>query len=182
MVKKHTHSFFFFLILSTFYTYFLPCPWLHQLLFLREAKVMHLSLFSNLHMRVSRLKPYHQAEARRTRRKVTEEEKGSLPPARGILPWDLPGAHRGSASVWEVDRRLCPRSVWQMVTVFLSLLACMFGFLPPHFKTSLSPLALSLSCYSVLALLLVKYSRKSFGLVQSLLMAVSLFINFTGFD
>lgn len=102
---------------------------------------MYLSLFSNLHMRVSKLKPYHHAEARRTRRKVTEEEKDSLPPAGGILPRDLPGAHHGSASVWEVDRRLRPRSVWQMVTVFLSLLACMFGFLPPHFKTSLSPLA-----------------------------------------
>lgn len=141
---------------------------------------MLLSLFSSLHMRAFRLKPYHQAEARRTRCEVTEGEKGSLPPARGILPRDLPGAHRGSASVREVDRRLHPRSVWQMVTVFLSLLACMFGFLPPHFKRSLSPL--SLSSYSFLASLLVKYSRKSFGLVQSVLMAMGLFINFIGFE
>lgn len=109
--------------------------------FLREARVMCLSLFSNLHMKASRLKPCCQAEARRTRWEVTEEEKGSLPPSRRILPWDLPGTHGWSASIREVDQRLHPHSVWQMVTVFLGLLACMFGFLPPHFKTPLSPLA-----------------------------------------
>ena len=102
---------------------------------------MHLSLFSGLHMRASRLKPYCQAEARRTCCEVTEEEKGSLPPAHEILPRDLPRAHYGSALVWEVNRGLRPLFVWQMVTVFLGLLACVFGFLTPHFKMSLLLLA-----------------------------------------
>lgn len=66
-----------------------------------------------------------------------------------VLPEGLPSTHCRAASVWGADGGLHPRSLWQMVTVFLSLLACMLGFLPPHFKTPALPLAFSATCFLV---------------------------------
>lgn len=94
VVKRHIHSFIF--PNSFYFLYlFLWCPWLDRLLFffLREGKIMCLLLFSSLQgdlqgglpgwSFVARLKQEGHAERR--------QRMGSLPPARGILPQDLPG-------------------------------------------------------------------------------------------
>lgn len=115
-------------------------PWLYSLhFFFRKAELMLLaSVFKLTHEGLAEARMWWE---------MTEEEKDGLPPIHGVLPQGLPSTRHGAVSVRGVDGWLHPHSAWQMVTVFLSLLACMLGFLPPHFKMSPSPLAFPATCF-----------------------------------
>lgn len=66
-----------------------------------------------------------------------------------VLPQGLPSTQCRAALVWGAGGGLHPRSAWQMVTVFLSLLAGVLGFLPLHFKTPTLALVFSATCFLV---------------------------------